>query len=194
MTSQQVNKSTKLLMVRHTAVDESYAWRCYGASDLGLSPEGAAQVAGVAEELSDYCPDRIYHSGLQRARVLANATAEVVSTDIEMIADARLAELNFGQWEGLTWDEIFASGHDIARLIHEPETFAPPDGETTFALRDRVLAWFESVPRKGVTIAVAHGGTICALRGTLLGLPAADWPALMPALGEIVPIESMYFG
>ena len=72
-------------------------------------------------------------------------------------------------------------------LIAAPDTFRPGGGETTFELRDRVMAWFEGLARaQSDIIAVAHGGPIAALRGTLSGAPISDWPALVPAYGEMV--------
>ena len=186
--------SPRLLLVRHTAVDVSYAGRCYGATDLDLSQEGHAHVHEVAAEIAVYKPHRVYHSGLQRTVRLAQAIAQQHSAEkTAVIADTRLAEMNFGEWEGKSWDAIYAAGHDIARLMHEPETFAAPGGETAFAMRDRVLAWFEGVPRDGITVAVAHGGPIAVLRGVLTGTSPVDWPALMPGLGEIVALDDEQF-
>lgn len=183
------SSKSRLFMVRHTAVDTNYAGICYGARDVELSAEGRAQISSVAEQLAEYQPSRIYHSGLQRTTHLARAVADKVSYPVKLIADPRLAEINFGAWEGETWDAIYASGQDIARLIHEPQTFSPPGGETTFTLRDRVLDWVQCLPREYVTIAVAHGGPIAALRGLLAGRPINEWPSLVPGLGEIVELD-----
>ena len=72
-------------------------------------------------------------------------------------------------------------------LITAPATFRPGGGETTFELRDRAMAWFESLNRQNDTIiAVAHGGPIAAIRGTLAGAPVHDWPSLVPGYGERV--------
>jgi broad specificity phosphatase PhoE len=76
------------------------------------------------------------------------------------------------------FDEV---GDRLAQIVHAPDTFRPPNGETVHELRDRVISWYGRLPAVGCIVAVAHGGPIAALRGTLSGLPAAEWPALVPA-------------
>ncbi|MGH1419979.1 MAG: histidine phosphatase family protein [Hyphomicrobiaceae bacterium] len=189
MTNATPPNKPRLLMVRHTAVDTDYAGRCYGARDVALSPEGQAQLSEIAAKVAAENPSRVYHSGLQRTTQMAVAIIDRTSRPASLHTDQRLAEMNFGAWEGQTWDEIYTSGQDIARLIHEPRTFSPPGGETTFALRDRVLGWLQSVPRQDLTVAVSHGGSIAALRGALAGCPIKEWPELVPDLGEIIELN-----
>ncbi len=177
-----------LIMVRHTAVAERYKGLCYGASDIELSPEGERHARECAEALASLKPTHLFHSGLSRARVMADRIAELTRT--VPIEDARLAEINFGSWELRSWDEIFAEvGHDMARLISEPDTFAPPGGETAHAVRDRVSAWRSALPTDGRIVAVSHGGPIGAIRGTDAGFPASRWPGLVPAHGEQVQLQ-----
>lgn len=175
-----------LLMVRHTAVDESLNGVCYGSSDVELSPDGTAHVGLIASHLALLAPAVIYHSGQTRARRLAEAVANRLGRRPR--CDRRIAEFDFGEWELRRWDEIHGEGHEIARLIQEPETFAPPGGETVLAMRDRVLAWHAELPRQTRILAVSHGGPISALRGALSGAPPHAWPSLVPAHGDCVNI------
>lgn len=109
---------------------------------------------------------------------------------IEPIVEPRLAERDFGEWEGRTWETIYAeSGSAMNGLIHDPAGFRPPAGETTAELAVRVLAWYRRLPADGAIVAVTHGGPIAALRGSLLRLPVPDWPALTPIFGEVVELE-----
>ncbi len=168
-------------MVRHTAVCESLKGRCYGRSDVELSPAGIAAVSDISERLAEHRPTMIVHSGLSRADRLAAAVAERLAATRE--ADHRLREFDFGEWELLTWDEIHASGQDIAQLIHEPDTFSAPGGETVHAMRDRVLEWYRELPGRQRILAIGHGGPISVLRGTLESIPATNWPRLVPEYG-----------
>ncbi len=173
-----------LLMVRHTAVDPALKGVCYGASDVKLSADGRAQIDPLADELANKSPSIIIHSGLSRSRTLAEAVAGRLG--LAPRVDARIAEFNFGEWELRRWGEIFLAGHDIARLIHEPHHYSAPGGETVFAMRDRVLAWYNGLPSGGRILAISHGGPISTLRGMLGDVPPKGWPDLVPDYGEYV--------
>lgn len=177
-----------LLLVRHTAVSDDYKGLCYGASDIELSPRGKEHAHVRAAEVARLHPTMIVHSGLTRARILAELIAQ--RCGMEPQVDPRLAEMNFGAWELRAWNDIFLEvGHGMARLISEPATYSPPGGETAHALRDRVTSWFFELPRRGRIVAVCHGGAIGALRGSLAGLPAREWPTFVPAYGEQVVMK-----
>lgn len=182
------DRASCLVMVRHTAVAERYKGVCYGASDIELSPGGECHARECAAALAELKPTHLFHSGLKRARIMAEHLA--VLSGVEPVEDPRLAEMNFGSWELRSWDEIFAEvGHDMARLISEPDTFAPPGGETAHAVRDRVAAWRSALPVIGRIVAISHGGPIGAMRGADAGLPASGWPALVPAHGQQVVFQ-----
>jgi broad specificity phosphatase PhoE len=98
--------------------------------------------------------------------------------------DDRLRERHFGAWEGRSWDSVYQEDRrNLDRLIEEPETFAPPGGETTMVLRDRVLAWYRALPSEPRVMAVTHGGPMAVLLGTFQGRCPAEWPRLVPPLG-----------
>jgi alpha-ribazole phosphatase len=176
-----------LVMVRHTQVDENLKGVCYGASDVDLSPQGAVHLSMLAAELARLAPTVIFDSGKIRTRRLAEAVANRLG--LRPRSDARIAEFDFGEWELRRWDEIHNDGHDIARLVHEPDTFSPPAGETVAAMRDRVLSWRASLPPRTRILAVSHGGPISALRGSLSGSPPQTWPTLIPVYGEYLRID-----
>lgn len=186
-----------LLLVRHTAVDVALKGRCYGGSDVALSPEGEAAIPNVVADVTAQlsragfasgAPVQIVHSGLSRAMVLAEALATHLNAPLRQ--DRRLREMDFGRWELMTWDAIFAEvGHDMIKMVSEPETFAPHGGETVAALSARAKAWLIEVDRSVTTVAVCHGGVISAIRGQLDGRPAKDWPGLVPPYGGVVSLD-----
>jgi broad specificity phosphatase PhoE len=76
-------------------------------------------------------------------------------------------------------------------MISEPETYRPGGGETTFELRDRVVAWRSSVVEQNkLVVAVTHGGPIAALVGTEKELPVSDWVKLIPGCGQWVRLSN----
>ena len=177
-----------LLLVRHTAVDAGLKGFCYGASDVALSPEGEAQIADVAAEVTRHAPARVVHSGLTRAARLADAVAGSLALTCEV--EPRLRELDFGRWELTSWDAIFKEvGHEMTRLVTEPDSYAPHGGETVADLANRAMGWFESLDRTVTTVAVCHGGPISAIRGRLAGRPPSEWPSLVPPYGAVIAID-----
>lgn len=174
-------------LVRHTAVARVWAGRCYGRSDMGLSRDGAVQARLLARELAELRPDVVIHSGLKRARILAERIAALA--DVPLIDDVRWQERDFGAWEGQSWTAIYrATGSAMDGMIDAPATFRPGGGETTDELAARAAAALAACP-PGRVIVVSHGGPIAALLGTAQGLPPRDWLALVPPLGGDVALE-----
>ena len=176
-----------IVLIRHPVVSEAYRGVCYGRLDVPLSERGVTQIAGIVASLT--VVTAVAYSGASRARVLAEAIA--VHFGIESSVDVRLAERDFGAWEGRSWDDIFAeTGDAMMGMVTDPATWHPPGGETTFQLRDRVLAWYRE--QTSPVVAVTHGGPIAALLGTLGGHPVEAWPRLVPPCGgvAVVPLPA----
>jgi broad specificity phosphatase PhoE len=179
----------RVVLIRHTDVAAHWKGRCYGQSDVGLSATGLAAARTIAENLVLAPATFLIASPLRRARFLAGLIAR--KANLEVSLDNRLAECNFGSWEGRTWNEIYAeTGSAMMGLVTAPDKFRPGGGETTFELRDRAMAWLETLKHgERPIIAIAHGGPIAAIRGTLSGAPVHEWPSLVPAYGAAIDIE-----
>ena len=137
------NKPGRLILVRHTQIKPQFKDLCYGASDIELSQDGKQHARELAITLARERPTIIVHSGLSRARFLALEIAR--HAGLNATTDERLKEMDFGQWELRSWDNIFKDvGHEMSKLIHEPDTYCPPGGETAHAVRDRMSAWHKS--------------------------------------------------
>ena len=169
---------TGIVLIRHPEVAEAYRGICYGRLDVPLSERGDAQIADIVASLDSVTA--VVHSGLGRARLLAEAIAQRFG--VAPSVDARLAERGFGVWEGRSWDDIYAeTGDAMIGMVSDPATWHPPGGETTFQLRDRVLAWYRE--QTSPVVVVTHGGPIAALLGTLGGHPVEAWPGFVPPCG-----------
>lgn len=96
----------KLFLIRHGQTDWNIKGKIQGSCDIELNHTGIKQ----AEELSNkvlenkYKFSKIYSSPQRRAV----KTAEILSkvTNIEYISTEGLEEINFGEWEGLSWAEV----------------------------------------------------------------------------------------
>lgn len=178
-------------LVRHTDVARHWSGRCYGHSDVPLSREGREAAKALASSIAAIRVPRMYVSPLRRARFLAGLVLRE-NRSVEMVIEPRLKECHFGAWEGSTWDAIYAdSGDAMMGLVRAPGSFRPgKSGETTYDMRDRVIAWLDEALMDGKDIlAICHGGPIAAIRGTLSAAPTVSWPALVPRYGETVTLE-----
>jgi broad specificity phosphatase PhoE len=179
--------SRRILLIRHGAVSDETDGKCYGQSDVGLSDRGRQQSERVADGLTGVGITHLYHSGLQRTRIMA----EHIETrcGVTPVQDPRLREMNFGEWELRPWEEIIETYPEaVTAYSTSPDTFAPPGGESPMQVRERVLAWHADLPASGVLVACTHGGAIAALRGALEDVAPAEWFGLVPSYGEVVEL------
>ena len=179
----------QLLLVRHPPVAATFQGICYGTTDVPLDTAGLTSITAIVDELLSHGPiDRVIHSDLLRCAVVGDHLARIIKVPI--VADTRLRERCFGSWESRTWDDIYAeTGDAMLGMTQDPQGWRPPGGETTFELRDRVLACYHDLPPTGRIVLITHGGPIAALRGTLGGRPVSDWPGLVPTCGQIVSLS-----
>ncbi|MBW8718671.1 MAG: histidine phosphatase family protein, partial [Variovorax paradoxus] len=93
----------KLWLVRHAQTDAAPGL-CYGRTDVGVPAEATLAVAhAVASRLpADLV---LAHSPLRRCAELAQAIGRL-RPDLATRADPRLAEMDFGAWEGRPWSSI----------------------------------------------------------------------------------------
>lgn len=156
--------------MRHGRTRWNVSGRFQGRSDVGLSEEGRAQAQALSRALRDDALDAIYSSDLVRARETAGIVAATHDLDVRL--DERLREFDFGDWEGLTWDEIASrfpnaakSGRTAARA------YAPEGGERFSTVCQRVLAFLEDARASSArrVVAVSHAGVLHAFADVLLG-------------------------
>lgn len=153
---------------------------CIGRTDVGLSADGLLSIRSLAaawHALGDRgmlpAPSRIIASDLRRAVDSAQVFGLLWNLDVER--DARLREIDFGDWERRTWDSISASDAFQAWSDRWMEV-APPNGEALPLLKHRSDAWirdvcFNNALGDQTIVAVAHAGWIRATVTSLLGRP-----------------------
>jgi broad specificity phosphatase PhoE len=167
--------------IRHGETAWNAEGRFQGAQDIPLNDLGRKQAAAAGGILRDLFArdDRqaaslgFVSSPLGRAR----STMDFVRTALglpagEYAIDARLREIGYGQWEGLTLPEMKL--HDAATFASRDAdkwSIAAPSGESYAAVTLRMQDWYASLT--GDTVAVAHGGTARALM-VALGIETPD--------------------
>ena len=131
----------KILLVRHGETDWNVAQRIQGSTDTPLNETGIMQARKLAEELAKRETPIIgvYTSRLERAAKTAECVAEKIGK--ECIVLPGLEEINFGLWEGITWEQVeeqfpeeFQTWRQNRRYEH------PPKGESYQELVERVVA------------------------------------------------------
>ena len=167
------NGATRLVLIRHLDADESLRGRVYGALDVPLSPAGERRAGLLANTLADLPLAAVYSSPLQRALGMAKLLA--TGRGLVPVVHEGLRELDFGDLEGRTYEEIEANWADVFRSwMRHPSRTAFPGGESFAELRARVLAAVEEIRAlhpSGVVAVVAHGGVVRAILADALSLP-----------------------
>ena len=175
----------RVVLVRHPAPLIA-SGICYGRLDISLSPDGVVAVEVIAARLAEFTADIVWSSPARRCTMLADAIAG--ARGLPRRNDARLLELDFGEWEGLPWDNVPRNALDI--WAADPLAFAPPGGESGADLIARVASFHaDIVARSRDCVVVSHGGPLKLLTALLSG-DALDLLAPAPALGSINYVAS----
>ncbi len=157
--------------VRHGLTDWNAQQRLQGRHDVPLNPEGRAQAVLCGEILRDLLardgrtPEHLDYVSSPLAR--ARTTMELMRTTLGLDpagyrVDDRLAEIAFGEWEGLSYAQVMARDHDVvAKRESNKWGFLPPGGESYAQVTVRMRAWHQTVAKD--TVVAAHGGTARAL-------------------------------
>jgi broad specificity phosphatase PhoE len=161
---------TRLLLIRHAEPSDDARGRCYGSLDVGLSDRGRAHARQLAEELAATTPHAVYSS--PRLRALETAA---LAFAVEPIPDDRLREIDFGDFEGLTYDEIERTHPELyRRWMTTPTLVEFPGGESYAVVRRRALEALESILERHpdeIAALVAHGGVVRAILAECLAMP-----------------------
>lgn len=162
--------SGEIVLIRHAETD--LAGRFCGHSDPPLNDKGIRQLPALVERLAAWKYDFLYSSDLLRAR--QTATAIVDNGDAPVQLRKGLREIFFGEWEGLSWQEIERRDDKAAKLwIEEYPYRSAPNGEDyrSFTARIKSEADFLFEEARGRRLAVVtHAGVIRAILGLRCGL------------------------
>jgi alpha-ribazole phosphatase len=156
---------SRVVLVRHCEPEEDARGRCYGSLDIGLSEAGKQHADALAARLPPH--DAVWTSPRLRAR----QTAELFAADPHVDDDLR--ELDFGELEGRTFDEIAATQPELYRAWMEtPTQVRFPGGESYAELKSRAVRGLERIEAAHeAAVVVTHGGVIRAALSAWLGIP-----------------------
>lgn len=159
----------QLYLVRHTrlAIADGI---CYGQSDVPVAASFDQDWPPVAAKLAVIQADAHYSSPLQRCTQLAK---QLQLSNLHL--DARLMELQFGDWELQAWEAIDREALDTWSADYVQH--GPPNGESFMALYQRVgecLTQLQTQHRNQTVIVITHAGVIRAMLAQLLSLPLTE--------------------
>jgi broad specificity phosphatase PhoE len=159
-----------LLFIRHAETD--LAGRFCGHSDPPLNERGRLQIEVLLKVLESESIDAVYSSNLLRSLTTANAIATTFG--LSAIVVPGLREIGFGEWEGLSWEEIESRDRAYARQWSQAYPALPaPGGELFEAFRSRVLTQVKlllAVSSQSHAAVVTHGGVMRVVLRSLCGL------------------------
>ncbi|WP_081752079.1 histidine phosphatase family protein [Paenibacillus sp. 1-18] len=198
----------ELVLVRHGTTLWNRERRYLGHTDIGLLAGAGQELEPLREKLQGRSFARIYCSDLMRCR----QTLQIILPESELkagrtlsakspIMEPRLRELDFGEWDGKTYDML----KNVALYrawIDEPQRITPPGGESWAKFEHRLHEFLDSLYEWRIAmepqqlsladappsvLVVTHGGVIRQLAHMLI--PGHGFWSLHPKPGEALRIQ-----
>lgn len=156
----------KLYLIRHGQTMWNVDGRIQGKTDIPLNDTGLCQAdllsAAMEERVVENGPvTAVFSSPLKRAEQTATIVAARIS--LPVISVKELKEVDFGLWEGLTWDMIHRRyQEDFAVWDRNPTEGTPTGGEDREGCKARCRKGMEYIldHSRGDIMIVAHGGIL----------------------------------
>ncbi len=141
--------------IRHGQTDWNVENRLQGQLDIPLNAIGREQAMALQDAVSKLDITQIYYSPLSRTHETMETACKYVP-EIGRTPVTSLMERNFGEWQGIIWDEHAVSKYRNAVPVH---------GETEEEYFDRVIACANDIllSNEGQVLIVAHGGVFWSL-------------------------------
>jgi len=182
----------RLILVRHGETDTNKARLALGRADIELNEHGRWQAQRLAVSLKDEPIAAIYSSPLRRA--LATAEPIASSHGLEVQVDEGLIEMDIGEMEGLTFQQVGERyPHFLQLWLGSQAAYeAMPGGERLLDVQERAWQAIERIRQRQEqeTVAVAtHNLVILTLLCRVLGLELADFRRLRHSLAAKSVLE-----
>ena len=164
-------KGYRISIIRHGMTEANEKGIYIGRTDVPLSAKGAADLAAKMDEFDYPSVHRVYSSPLRRC----TETAEILFPYTELVPVDDLSELNMGDFENKSIDEL-AKREDYNKWLKGGKDSRPPHGEsleeltarTYKALHNIIINMMEDGPTHCAII--THGGVISNML-SCFGLP-----------------------
>jgi probable phosphoglycerate mutase len=131
---------TCIILIRHGQTEWNRVERFRGRADVPLNETGLAQAEATGLRIhSEWQPSAVYSSPLSRAVKTAEAIAKHFDLPVQIHPD--LADIDYGEWQGLTPDEVRDRwSAELHAWYQQPDQAIIPGGETLAQLRSRGMS------------------------------------------------------
>ena len=181
----------RLFLVRHGETEASARGRCYGKLDVALSANGVRQMQASAALLKPFSPAAVYSS--PRVRAIDSAAAICHSCGLSAIIENSLAELDFGDLEGMRYEEVERQYPVFyQQWMSNPTNVTFPNGESYAQMAARVNRVVSTLVKKHMNetiVVVAHGGVNRIVLANILGLKSEQIFRLDQSYGAVNCID-----
>lgn len=181
----------KIIIIRHGAIDNKYRGRYIGATDVPLSEKGLEESAAIGKYIANINCDHIFASPMLRVKqTLETALVPEKIKNVEYMENLR--EINFGDWEGMTFEEINAKyPNQVNDWVGTLNKFGFPNGSNVKDFHNGIKLFKKTlVDSSGSSIMIfAHGGVILALICSILGIDKDKMLAFKVDRGSITTLD-----
>jgi broad specificity phosphatase PhoE len=178
-------RSVTLFLVRHGETDYHAENRYAGRTDLALTDRGQSQAVELGEWAGSAQLSAVASSPLRRARETAEPAAR--KAGLNVLVDERLAELDFGDADGLTAAEM-RDRFGPARAAFEADPYANPlpGGENPRAALARGRAAVDDLADSAGDriLVLTHGTFLRILLCDLLCVPPSAYRRAFPLINN----------
>lgn len=174
-----------IILARHAETVFNAAARMQGhMAHTPLTRTGIAQAEAMGAALAATlgpAPDRdLWVSPSGRTQQTAAIVGEHLARPFfDWRTDARLLEIDVGDWEGRYYADIVAETGPIVDMEKGLFSVVPPNGEWFPAIAARLQDWLAGLDPARPVLAISHGITARVLRGLLIG--GEDWQGVKVA-------------
>jgi probable phosphoglycerate mutase len=179
-----------LYLLRHGETEFSRDDRFCGRIDAPLTDGGREMAARFASAYGALDWRAILTS--TRIRAIESATPLALRTGLVVEADARLDEMFYGEWQGLSKGEIAARDGDYYARWEIDPSIGPPRGESPHEVSARALAAIQELLARhaeGPVLIVSHKALLRILLCQLFGIELRHYRRGLWPVGAVTEVE-----
>lgn len=177
--------------VRHGHTDWNEAKKIQGSCDIELSEKGVLQAHILADTIKEKAINvsQIYTSPQKRALKTAKIISETLAVPLAIKND--LKEINFGKWEGLTFQEVKSEyPQEYEAWFYNRRYQTPPSGESYQYLMERSIKALCQIEDKADVMVVTHSAVIMCLACLIHNVPFEKMKTYKVANTAVIKLSS----
>lgn len=180
----------KIYLIRHGQTDWNLEGKIQGRHDVSLNETGSKQAELLAMGMDKRPVVQIFSSRQKRALETAQAVGRRQHVAVTVIDG--LEEVEFGEWEGKTWDEISREYPEEFKVwCTEPAEIVPPGGESRPQIYRRIGNALNEILRRsrGDIAIVSHGAALAYMVSLMLEKELGDHDEIIVKNASISTVE-----